>query len=83
MFKSTKEFDSAIKEILVAICNGERINSIKTTLQIDDFNEALVECIDRKYLSGASYRRTEDGTPHFQGENIRVSYSGLSFLESK
>ncbi|MFV0343945.1 MAG: YjcQ family protein [Anaerocolumna sp.] len=83
MFKSTKEFDSAIKEILEKLRDGENIGSITTALENDDFYEALSECVDRRYLSGLSYQRTADGKPHFSQTNIRVTYSGLSFIESR
>lgn len=82
MFKSTKEFDFAIKEILVKIRDGESINSKATSLEENNFNEALAECVDRRYLSGLSYQRTLDGKPHFSQTDIRVTYSGLSFIES-
>lgn len=82
MFKSTKEFDSAIKEILIKLRDGESISSMETSLEEDDFFEALVECIDRRYLSGLSYQRTMNGKPHFSQTNIRVTYSGLSFIET-
>jgi len=83
MFKSTKEFDSAVKETLIKLRDGEKLDALTTTLQEADFDEALTECIDRGYLSGVSYQRTMNGKPHFQETNIRITYYGLSFIESK
>ena len=54
MFKSTKEFDSAMKDILVQIRDGIAVNSLSSSIDEGDFNAALAECVDRRYLSGLS-----------------------------
>lgn len=79
MFKSTKEFDSAVKSILIKLRDGESLNSIP---QDNDSLEAIVECINRGFLQGVSYDRTMDGIPCFQQINPRVTYNGLRFIES-
>lgn len=79
MFKSTKEFDSAMKNILEKVRDGESLNS----LQVDDDSlEAIAECITRGFLQGIEYERTASGKPCFQIVNLRVSYNGLKFIES-
>lgn len=82
MFKSTKEFDSVMKDILVQIRDGIAVNSLSSSIDEGDFNAALAECVDRRYLSGLSYQRTMDGKPHFSLSDVRVTYSGLTFIES-
>lgn len=82
MFKSTKDFEAAIKEILVAARDEKSLTPEGTEFQSDDYFEAVTECIDRRLLSGISYDRTVDGTPHFTPRKTRVTYSGLAFIES-
>lgn len=79
MFKSTQEFDSAVKNILIKLRDGESLNSIP---QDEDSLEAIVECINRGFLQGVTYDRTLDGKPHLQQMNPRVTYNGLKFIEN-
>ena len=83
MFKSTKEFETAIKEVLIMVRDEKGLNSDESTFPEDDFWEAAVECVDRRFLSGINYQRTLDGKPHFTSRGTRVTYSGLAFIESK
>lgn len=79
MFKSTKEFDSAIREKLTALCDGANLQSLLTD---DNSNEAIAESINRGYLQGVDCMRTADGTAHFSVIKPMVTYRGLSFIES-
>ena len=82
MFKSTEEFESAIKAVLVAARDEKTLTPEGTEFQADDYFEAVTECIDRRLLSGVEYDRTMDGTPHFTSRKTRVTYSGLAFIEA-
>lgn len=82
MFKSIKEFDAAIKEVLVMILDEKPLTPDNSSFPDDDFWEAAVECVDRRYLNGINYQRTMDGKPHFNSRGVRVTYSGLAFIES-
>ena len=83
MFESTKEFDSSIKDVLKMVRDGENLDSISSKLNMDaaDFGDVIVECDNRGFLSGVSYRRTGDGIPRFSPNKIRITYSGLDFIE--
>lgn len=82
MFKSTIEFNSAIKEILTTVRDGKDINSDDSTIEQEDFWEAVVECIDRRYIIGVTYNRLASGAPVFQSKRPRITYSGLAFIEA-
>ncbi len=85
MFKSTDEFDSAIKDVLRMVRSEENFDSIPSKLNLTDadFGDVVIECSSRGFLSNISYRRTGDGVPHFAPNNIRITYSGLKFIESE
>ena len=83
MFKSTKEFDSAVKVIVETVLSEKKLDPKVTSIGEDDYWEALAEAIHRGYVNGISYNRTADGKPHFQLINPRVTYSGLSFIERR
>lgn len=80
MFKSTKEFDSAIREKLTALRDGEDLYSL---LPDDNSKEAIVESINRGYLQGVEYMRTANGDAHITAVKPMVTYRGLSFIESE
>ena len=82
MFKSTTEFNFAMSEILKQLCNDVRLESLTKPENESDRNAAIVECIDRGYITGVSYDYTQDGKPHFSVSELRVTHSGLSFMES-
>lgn len=82
MFKSTKEFDVAMKDILIQFRDGKTISTLSPLGNEDDFLAALCECVDRRFLSGLTYQCTLDGKPHFTEGDVRVTYSGISFIES-
>ncbi len=79
MFKSTKEFDAAIREKLTALRDGADFYSL---LLDDNSKEAIAESITRGYLQGIECMRTADGAAHFTAIKPMVTYRGLSFIES-
>lgn len=79
MFKTTKEFDAAVKNILDKLNTGESFSSLPTD---DDSLEAIAECINRGFLRGVAYDRTASGKPVFQQINPILTYDGLKFIES-
>jgi len=82
MFRTTAEFDSAMGEILKQLSEGKDLSEISYSESEDDHNAAIVECIDKGYISGVTYFYTQDGKAHFSVINLRVTYNGLSFIES-
>lgn len=79
MFKSTKEFDSAIREKLSALRDGAELVSL---LADDDSKEAVIESINRGYLQGIEYIRAANGAAYFTPIKPMVTYQGLAFIES-
>lgn len=82
MFKSTKEFDKAVREILVAIRDGKNLQEVITQNGSDNYYEALARCCDMRYIVGIKYERTLDNAPHFDLQNPKITYSGLQFIEA-
>lgn len=82
MFKSTSEFNLAMGEILKQLCNNVSLENITQPENISDRDAAIVECIDKGYITGVTYGYTQDGKPHFSVSELRVTHSGLSFMES-
>lgn len=81
MFKSTKEFDKAVREILVAVRDGKNLQEV-IAQNDSDYPEALVRCCDMGYTVGIKYQRTLDNTAHFDLKNPKITYSGLQFIEA-
>ena len=82
MFRSTAELNIAMNEVLKQICNGSSLDSLALPENEQDKDAAIVECIDRGYIAGVTYDYTQDGKPHFSKSGLRVTHSGLSFMES-
>ena len=82
MFKSTTEFNLAMCDVLKQLCNDIKLENLTSPENDSDREAAIVECIDREYITGVSYGYTQDGKPHFSVSNLRVTHSGLSFMES-
>ncbi len=82
MFKSTAESNTSMSEILKQICNGSKLDNLTFPENEQDQDAAIIECIDRGYIVGATYDYTQDGKPHFSVSDLRVTHSGLSFMES-
>lgn len=80
MFKTTKDFNLAMKDILTSVLNDCEPDSELSNLPKDDYWEALEEIVDRQYLKGITYKYV-DGRPSFDWLYLRISYAGLAFLE--
>lgn len=81
MFKSTRDFNLAMKEILYSILNDCEPDHESSTLSREDYYDALEEIVDRGYLKGITYKYI-DGRPSFDWLYLRISYTGLAFLEN-
>lgn len=79
MFKSTQEFDSAMKEILVRVRDEKSLDDL---LENVDYCDALAECDKREFLKGIIYFINGKGIPRIQECNPRITKSGLYFIES-
>lgn len=80
MFRSTREFDSAIQKVLMAILNGSTsIESLQeaTELNDDDFTDAVVRCSDIGLATGLGYNGGQ-----FSIFKPKVTYEGLAFIEN-
>ena len=81
MFKTTQDFNLAMKNILISILNDCELDAESSNLSREDYYTALEEIVDRKYLKGITYDDFS-GYPSFDFKHPRISYAGLSFLES-
>lgn len=82
MFKSTKEFDGAVKDILVYIRDGRDIKQLRQKHGEDNFNQAYERCYNEGLLDGITAGgRTNDGLMHYDGQP-KISYAGLRFIEN-
>lgn len=79
MFKSTQEFESAMRDFLIKFRDGEPLDSFTSNV---DSADVIIECIDRGLLKGVSYSLSSDDSPCFSWPNPRISYAGLRFIES-
>ena len=87
MFKSIKDFDSAMRDILVKIRNGEDYGELSSKLGEENFREALGKCVEFKFIIGMTANRNKDGEYIIETLTpIKISYEGLryvgTFLES-
>ena len=82
MFKSTKEFDKAVYDILVCIRDGKNLQVLEQKYGEENFGEALVRCCDVNYIVGIKYNRTADGNPCFSTTKPMITYAGLEFVEN-
>lgn len=82
MFNTKREFEIAMLSILTEIKKGNcNFNKISKPFDCDAFNEALVQCIEDKLVTGYTYTR-EQNDPQFNCINPRITYEGLKFIES-
>lgn len=81
MFKSTKDFDTAMYNILVNIREG-KTNQENFGLEIDeaDFNDALLRIVNLRLVLGVTCTETLGGLS-ISVFNPRPSYEGLAFIE--
>lgn len=80
MIKTEKEFNNAMREMIIRVTKGEYPYTSNPPSR-DDL-EVLSECISRGYLLSmdASSLRTMDGAPHPTLNKDVVPLKGLSFL---
>jgi len=82
MFKSTKEFETAMCEILIKIRDGSDYNELSSKYGATDLNDALERCFRLGYItSDAVPRKTESGRLAFDGKP-RITFEGLNFIEN-
>lgn len=85
MFKSTKEFNKAVRIIILAF--NQEFSSIDkvqeaTMLSDDEFTQALMRAIDIGYISGINYEGDIGGQIMWSVSNPHVTYDGLAFIEN-
>lgn len=76
MYKTAKEFESAMRSILIKVRDGEKFSGLT-----DDDIEAFGECSNSGYVTGVQGLRTADNKLHISQNNPSVTYSGLKFIE--
>lgn len=84
MFKSTKDFDSAIYKVLVSINNSVDITEIADGFSKEEFSD-LIEYIDRRNLvNGIRVTgKNMSGTVMFGTVGtVRLTRAGLDFIEN-
>jgi hypothetical protein len=80
VFKSTKEFEAAVYEILIKIRDGSDYMRYQGKYGQGKFGDALEHAINRGYIRGVTAQRTAAGNLNIDG-NPRLTYNGLSFIE--
>ena len=85
MFKTKKDFDKMMYEILIQIRDTDDINSILSKLGDINFDDALYECVQIGLINGLYFDDfAKDGLdelcPTVQRE-VRLSRKGLTFIE--
>jgi hypothetical protein len=84
MFKSSKEYEAVMYEILIAVRDSDNYrNILESKIGNDNFDDALERCIDLGFIAGLHSRRAASGKllVDIMG-NIRLTYDGLKFIES-
>ena len=82
MFKSVKELDTAMFEILSMIINKDTFDLASLSYSSDDLNDALAHCVRYGYVTGIRCQETASGKPVFDlKEHITVTREGLLFME--
>lgn len=81
MFKSTKEFDGAVKDILVYVRDGKDMRPLHQKYGKANFNQACERCYREGFLEGIGEGGiTNDGVRHYSGGTVISNY-GLQFIE--
>lgn len=80
MFKSTKDFDTAMYKILVSVRDT---NSFSNVAEYDEteLGDAINECISNGYLTNIDCEKNLAGEFCFCG-TPKITYSGLNFIEN-
>lgn len=84
MFKSTKDFETSMYNILCDVNKGINIFDIKAKSDKQEFDDALEQCHNCGYILGIKIQgKSVNGNLFFDTEdNVRLSYSGLKFIEN-
>lgn len=78
MFKSKKEYDLAMQEILVRVRDEQSIDDL---LKNADYFDAFVECVRFFYIKGVTFWNDADGNANIEKFNPQITRSGLNFIE--
>lgn len=83
MFKSTKDFDTAMYEVLIKIRDNEDFKTLSPKYELYDLTEALGRCSDCGYVTGVFPQRMASGNLSIDlSTNVRITPSGLQFIEN-
>jgi len=82
MFKSSREFETVMYEILVKIRDGESYQTLSSKYAIEDLNEAMEECSNLGFVTGVIAHRTAANTVYIDLHNPKITYRGLKFVEA-
>lgn len=79
MFKSTQEFDSAMKEILIHIRDE---NPVDKLLKNPDYFDSFTECVKTGLIHGVTFWVDGNGKTNIENFQPRITRYGLEFIES-
>lgn len=84
MFKTLKEYDYAMYQILKVALDGNDASNVASKFGTNDGLEALGKCIELKYLSGFAASRNALGNYVLQitSTPLKVTYEGLRFIDT-
>lgn len=78
MKKNTRKFEKTMREIIKCVIDKQPL-----TEHCTNNSEQLCECIDRGYIGGITYSRSEAGNAFFDLSELFIRYKGIEFLENK
>lgn len=83
MFKSLKEFDTAVFEILTKIRDDEDYCALSSTYGETKFDDALEYCVESKFIAGLKVDRVASGKLVTDAvRKIRITRDGLQYIEN-
>lgn len=82
MFKSTKEIDTALVEVLSNIQEGIYNYQDSYDFDYDDFNEVIRHALQRGYVTGYAKIQFVAQKPGYKAMNPEVTYAGIRFIEN-
>lgn len=84
MFKSTGEFDAAIRKVLAVLREGfTSVDQLQeqSGLSEEDFHTVLRQSIDAGYVAGLNYHPIVNGVA-WSAPDPKLTYSGRAVIES-
>lgn len=79
MFKTKKEYELAMKELLIRIRDGKPVDDL---LQSIDYCDAFAECSRSQFITAIDYWVDGNQKTHIEDCSARITRAGLDFIEN-